>query len=174
MLNPIKNYFLEKLVTTRLFLLKEKNPVTNFMQEMNHVKKILIILPVRVQASQAVQVFINKMNSTFSASEISTFETSMLRKRDVNWLGIPNSAFLNNIREEKFDLLIDLNSEQDNVCTYLGALSDAPMRIHLSEGKYDKIYNLQIRTDTEAPLSTRFDTLIIYLSKLRKSTSVIN
>ena len=92
-----------------------------------------------------------------------------MRKSDRNSLGVPNSTYLNQIRDEKYDLLIDLNPEQDRICTYLGALCEASMRIHLSEGNFDKIYNLQIRTDKNAPLSTRYDTLIIYLSKLKNS-----
>ncbi len=139
------------------------------MIEMSRVKKILVIRPTIIINEQAVQLFIQKLNQIFSNCQISTFEISMLRKSDVNWLGVPNNAYLNRIRDEKFDLLIDLNSELDKVCTYLGALCEASMRIHLSEGKFDKIYNLQIRTDENAPLTTRFDTLIIYLSKLNKS-----
>lgn len=152
-----------------MYLRKEKNPETNFMEAMKQVKKILVIRPNIIQNEQAVQLFLNKLNQAFTNCEVSTFEISMLRKSDRNWLGVPNSSYLNQIQDEKYDLLIDLNPEQDRICTYLGALSEASMRIHLSEGNFDKIYNLQIRTDKNAPLSTRYDTLIIYLSKLKNS-----
>jgi hypothetical protein len=91
----------------------------------------------------------------------------------MNWLGVPGKEYLNNIREEDFDLLIDLNEQQDRVCTYLSALSNATMRIHFSEGKFDRIYNLQIRTDINASLNTKIQTLLNYLIKFSKTEKVM-
>jgi len=91
----------------------------------------------------------------------------------MNWLGVPGKEYLKNIREEDFDLLIDLNDQQDRVCTYLCALSNASMRIHFSEGKFDKIYNLQIRTDINTSLNTKIRTLLNYLIKFSKTEKVM-
>ena len=91
----------------------------------------------------------------------------------MNWLGVPGKEYLNKIREEGFDLLIDLNEQQDRICTYLSALSNASLRIHYSEGKFDKIYNLQIRTGTTTPLTVKVQTLYNYLVKFSKTENVM-
>lgn len=172
MLKPLKNYFLDKLVAASLYLLNQKYPITDFITEVGRIKKILIILPATAHSDKTVQDFMTNLQKEFPHSQISTFDTSMLRKNDVNWLQVPNKEYLNHIRQEEFDLLIDINFEHDRICTYLGALSNAPMRIHLAEGRFDNVYNLCIRTGEDTPLNIRFETLINYLSQLNKAASL--
>jgi ADP-heptose:LPS heptosyltransferase len=90
-----------------------------------------------------------------------------LHKFDVNWLGVPNQSYLDRIRNENFDITIDLNSHHDVLCTYLTDLIEAPMRLHLVEGKFDKIYNLHIRSKMESSIEKRYQNLVKYLANLR-------
>jgi hypothetical protein len=169
----IKNYLLDKLLVNRFFLAKQKNEITDYSRQLSEAKKILIILPVIHQNVQLINDFKTNLANAFPKSSISTFGITSLRKSDMNWLGVPGKEYLNRIREEDFNLLIDLNEDQDRVCTYLSALSNAPLRIHFSEGKFDKIYNLQIRTDINVSLNTKIQTLTNYLIKFSKIEKVM-
>ena len=173
MIRLINNYLLDKLLVNRFFLAKQKNEITDYSRQLSEAKKILIILPVIHQNVQLINDFKTNLANAFPKSSISTFGITSLRKSDMNWLGVPGKEYLNRIREENFDLLIDLNEDQDRVCTYLSALSNAPLRIHFSEGKFDKIYNLQIRTDINASLNTKIQTLTNYLIKFSKIEKVM-
>ena len=161
------------MLVNRFFLSKQVNKVTDYSSQLSETKKILIILPVIHQNVQLVNDFKSNLADAFPKSSISTFGITSLRKTDMNWLGVPGKEYLNNIREEDFDLLIDLNENQDRICTYLSALSNAPMRVHYSEGKFDKIYNLQIRTDINASLNTKIQTLFKYLVRFSKTETVM-
>jgi hypothetical protein len=169
----VKNYLLDKLLVNRFFLAKQQNEITDYSQQLREAKKILIILPVIHQNVQVEHDFKSNLSKAFANSSISTFGITSLRKSDMNWLGVPGKEYLKNIQDEGFDLLIDLNEEQDRICSYLSALSNAPMRIHFSQGKFDKIYNLQIRTDLNAPLAEKIQTLYNYLLKFSKTEKVL-
>lgn len=169
--NFIKNYFLSRLLDTRLYFIKEKTGMTDFFRGMQTVKKVLVILP-RDRAEEIVaRKYYSGLFNVFDHAQVSTLDIFNLRRIDVNWLGVPNHAYLNRIRGENFDLVIDLNTYHDILCTYLTALIEAPMRLHLVEGKFDKIYNLHIRTSGESTIEKRYQNLVNYLSHFRpKST----
>jgi hypothetical protein len=169
----IKNYLLDRLLVNRFFLSKQRNEITDYFRQLSESKKILIILPIDIQKNNLINEFKSNLADIFPKSSISTFDITSLRKSDMNWLGVPGKEYLNRIREEAFDLLIDLNEKQDRICTYLSALSNAPMRIQFSEGKFDKIYNLQIRTDLKASLNLKIQTLFNYLVQFSKTENVM-
>jgi hypothetical protein len=165
--NIVKNYFLEKLLNARLHFAREKSHITNFVQNIKSVKKVLIILP-RDRAEEVnARKYLTALYKVFDKVQISTLDIFNLRKIDVNWLGVPNQSYLNRIRSENFDLTIDLNSYHDTLCTYLTDLIEAPLRLHLVEGKFDKIYNLHIRSSMESPVEKRYQNLVNYLAHLR-------
>jgi hypothetical protein len=166
-LKLIKNYFLGKLLEARLFFIRKHTAITDFFDQIKSVKKILIIMPIKKKDNRLAQKFMPQIRKIFDSAKISTLHIKSLRKTDTNWLGIPNSAFLNKISEEKFDLIIDLNSYHDRLCTYLSALTESKMRVHLTEGKFDKIYNLQFRTNSDDTTITRYNNMLNYLSIMR-------
>jgi len=167
----IKNYFLTRLLNTRLYFIKEKTRITDFLKGMQAVKKVLVILP-RDRAEEIIaRKFLSGIFKVFDHAQVSTLDIFNLRKIDVNWLGIPNHAYLNRTRGENFDLIIDLNTYHDVLCTYLTALVEAPMRLHLVEGKFDKIYNLHIRSAGESSIEKRYQNLVTYLSHFRPQSS---
>ena len=173
MIRFVKNYLLDKLLVNRFFLAKQQNEITDYARQLSEAKKILIILPVIHENVQVEHDFKSNLAKAFPKSSISTFGITSLRKSDMNWLGVPGKEYLKNIQDEGFDLLIDLNEYQDRICSYLSALSNAGMRIHFSQGKFDKIYNLQIRTEINAPLQEKIQTLFNYLVKFSKTEKVM-
>jgi RNAse (barnase) inhibitor barstar len=163
----VKNYFLEKLLDTRLHFTRGKSQITNFVKGIKSVKKVLIILPRDRAEEVQARKYLTALIQVFDKVQVSTLDVFSLRRIDVNWLGIPNDSYLNRIRSEKFDMTIDLNSHHDVLCTYLTGLIEAPVRLHLVEGKFDKIYNLHIRSRMEAPIEKRYQNLVNYLAHLR-------
>ena len=63
--NFIKNYFLDKLIDTRLFFLRETTNVTNFIGAIKSAKKILIILPKNRAEEVASREYIKKIYQIF-------------------------------------------------------------------------------------------------------------
>lgn len=168
-LNYLKNYFLEKLLNARLFLMKKNPELTEFIGRIKSVKKILVVVP-RDRAQEVVaRKYLTRIKDAFPGSRISTLDIFNLRQNDVNWLGVPNDQFVDRFRKEKFDLLIDLNSYHDTLCSYLAAQTDAEMRMHICEGRYDKIYNLHVRTDSNTSLERRYSLLVNNLTRLAES-----
>lgn len=163
----VKNYVLEKILDTRLHFASGKNQITNFLNGIRSAKKVLIILP-RDRAEEVhARKYLTALMKVFEKVQVTTLDVFSLRKIDVNWLGIPNQSYLNRIRSEKFDLTIDLNSHHDVLCTYLADLIEAPMRLHLVEGRFDKIYNLHIRSKMESSIEKRYQNLVKYMAHLR-------
>ena len=168
--NFIKNYFLERLLDTRLYFMKEKGNETDFLDVIRKIKTILIIVPIDRSEEINSRKFIKDLQSALGKVNISTLDLTTMRKSDTNWLGVPNHHYLANIQKGGFDLIMDLNSYQDRVCVYLGALTKAPLRLHASRGKFDKIYNLEIRTAGDSSLNDRYQNILSYLSRLRDKT----
>ena len=168
MIQPLKNYFLKKLVHARLFFIKKNTQLLNFFELLKQVKKVLIILPINKKEERIARTYLSRFNSLFSASQISTLDVTSLRRSDVNWLGVPNMSYLKNIQSEDFELLIDLNGSHDYICAYLGALTRASLRLHVSQGIFDKIYNLQFRSQPQESIENRYDRVLRYLELMRQ------
>jgi len=169
--NFIKNYFLERLLDARLFFIKHKSDLTDFFDELKNVKKILIILPLDRAEEIGARKYLPEIQRIFSKAKISTLDLSTLRKKDTNWLGVPNQKYLANIQNEDFDILLDLNGHHSRLCAYMCALTAAPMRLHISEGKFDKIYNLHFRIPGGAPLDNRYQNLLTYIERMIQKSS---
>ncbi len=140
----------------------------DFSSELSKVKKVLVILPAQNEYTAPIQTFVKKLNRVFPEARISTFVSSTLRKEDIGWLGVPNEQYLKIIRDEQFDLVLDVNIDQDKVCSYLCALSGAPMRLNLSSGEFDSVYNLHFRSSSEKKLEERLANILSYLEYLLK------
>lgn len=141
-------------------MLNSHDRAFDFASELKKTEKILVILPSRQEYTETMQNFVKKLSGLFKAARVSTFVSSSLRKEDLSWLGVPNEHYLKLIRDEQFDLVIDVNTMQDKICAYLCALSGAPMRLNLSAGQYDNIYNLHFRTSSEKTLDERLQHIV--------------
>ena len=169
--NFIKNYLLEKFLGARLFFINQKSDLTDFFEEVKQVKTILIFLPLDRAEEVIARKYLPQIQNIFGKAKVSTLDLSTMRKTDANWLGIPNQKYLSKIQVEEFDLLLDLNGHHNRLCTYLCALISAPMKLHISEGKFDKIYNLQFRIPGGAPLDTRYQNFLTYIGRMRQKSS---
>ena len=168
-MNFIKNYFLEKLLHTKIYFLKDKPELTDFISRLKNIRKVLVIVP-RDRAQEVIaRNYLPRLKEAFPGSRVSTLDIFNLRPVDVNWLGVPHDSFVERFRKEKFDLLIDLNTYHDTLCSYLCALIETDMRLHICEGKYDRIYNLHIRTNSNTSLEKRYSELITKMARLTET-----
>jgi hypothetical protein len=167
--NFIKSFFLEKLLDGRLFLIKETNKETDFFNEVRNVQNILIILPIDKTEEISSRKFLKDIQQEFSTARISAIDLSALHQRDSNWLGVPNHRYLANIRRQNFNLLMDINGHHDRICAYLAALTEIPLRVHATTGKFDKIYNLHIRKSGKATLNERYQNILSYIIRMRQN-----
>lgn len=161
---------MNQVVNFRLKMFHKYELTYDFFKEVNEVKKILIILPANDEYKEHMQQFIKDVSQTFNKSSVSTFARSTLRKTDLSWFGVPNEKYLKIIREEGFDLVIDANINQDKLCSYLSALSGAQLRLNLSSGNYDHIYNLHFRSDQQKPVPNRLQNIVAYFEHLRNKS----
>ena len=165
-MNFFKDFLLEKLLSTRLYLMKQQTEPTDFIGKIKNVRKILVIVPRNRALEVLTRKYVARLKEAFPGSRLASLDTLSLKKTDVNWMGVPNEQFIDRFRKEKYDLLIDLNTYHDTLCSYLCSMAEADIRLHICEGRYDKIYNLHIRTDSNTSLERRYTELLDKLTKL--------
>jgi len=169
--NFIKNYLLEKFLDARLFFMKQRSDLTDFFENIKKVKNILILIPVDRAEEIISREFLPEIKRVFGKAKVTTLDISSLREIDTNWLGAPNQKYLAKIQNGKFDLLLDLNGHHERICAYLCVMSAAPLRLHISEGKFDKIYNFHFRVSGSASLKSRYQNFLTYIERMRQKPS---
>ncbi|RMH63754.1 MAG: hypothetical protein D6677_06430 [Calditrichaeota bacterium] len=159
MIKFVKETLLARYIRIRLKLMQSGARAYNFHDEIRKVRNILVILPANQAYEGAYQKFLHELNAVFPGASISTFEKSNLRKNDLNRLGLPNDTYLKLIRDSMPDMVIDLNEPQDKVCSYITALSGAPVRVNLARGEWDDVYNLYFRQTNDLPLEKKLSVI---------------
>lgn len=167
MANQIRNLMLNKYLNFRLNYFKSNEDLCDYPAKIGTIKKILIILPAECKDKTEYRDFINELNQLFQKTKISTFQIKDLRLHEQNWLGVPNERYLDELRSQNFDLIIDLNIQPDKICAYICAFSEAPVRINLISGKYDHVYNLYFRSEQEKSIDERYKLILDNLTKLK-------
>jgi hypothetical protein len=172
-ISKIKQSVLGKIINFRLRVLSKQDRAYDFSEQLAKTEKILIIIPAGDEYSESIQNFTQKIGMLFKKARVSTFVNSSLRKNDLNWLGVPNEKYLRIIRDEQFDLVVDINTKQDTISSYLCALSGAPMRINLTSSEFDHLYNLHFRVkDVRKSTDEQLQNILSYLKFLIDSKSV--
>lgn len=167
MLAILKRAILKKYMDLRLRWFKEDGPAVELPSAIRDIHNILIISPGSKEMEEDVHFFASELSREFDPVKVSTFERNSFRPQDGNWFGLPVDAYLENFRQEHFDMVIDLNPEQDRLCTYICALSGGTLRINLASGAYDHIYNFHIRMDKIQPLRKRLQGIIENLKRFK-------
>ncbi|HES60216.1 MAG: hypothetical protein JW956_10270 [Calditrichaceae bacterium] len=167
MVKQFKNLMLNKYLNFRLNYFKSNEDLCDYPAKIGTIKKVLLILPAECKDKTEYRDFINGLNQVFQKAKISTFQIKDLRLHEQNWLGVPNERYLDELRSQNFDLIIDLNIRPDKICAYICALSEAPVRINLVSGKYDHVYNLYFRSEQEKSIDERYQLILSNLAKLK-------
>jgi len=164
----IRKVLLEKYLDFNLKSFKKSNDPGISSANLKSIKQILVIKPINSVNEKSIQNFIAGLYAVYPDVQVSTFMRSSLRNSDTNWLGVPHEQYLKNIREIRFDLVIDLNLLHDTICSYICKLSGAPLRLNLKQGDYDNIYNLHIKSSDSGNIDNELQNILKYLKTFAK------
>ncbi len=70
---------------------------------------------------------------------------------DITKLNLPTNEFGNKLKEYEFDLVLDLNKEENLFYSLIANLVRAQVRIGFKKNNSDKYYNLQIENSEDNP-----------------------
>lgn len=141
--------------------------IYDFARKIREVKKILVIFPENTELHEDAEKFSEDLRLLFMEASVDTFSVNRLSVTEMNWFQAPNQIFLNEIRKRQYDLLIDLNPQASDLCSYIAANGGAPLRLNLTASRYDFIYNLHIRPNPASPFSDRLKTVLLQLRNLK-------
>jgi len=166
LLNYMKKLILRKYMDLRLKWFKTDSSDLELPASIQKVRNILLITPEGYpELETALEEFASELYKIFKDVQVSTFERSSFRPVDGNWFGLPREDYMKNFQQAEFDLVIDLNLKPDRLCTYISALSGAPLRMNLSSGKYDHVYNVQIRTQASGNTEYKMEKMLEYMRR---------
>jgi hypothetical protein len=88
-------------------------------------------------------------------------------KKSHNWYGKPTDHIVTNFIDEPFDIMIDINPENDSVITYVAAMSKAKFKVgRFSEN--DFIHDLMFESPVEKGLKFFLRQVDTYLAMINK------
>jgi hypothetical protein len=104
----------------------------------------------------------------------SKLEYDFISHKELNLLGKPTDAFIENFMEDKLDLLIDLNINDHFPLRYIAALSKATFKVGKFSEKDKAIYDLMIDIDNiegdkAQPLKYFLKQVDTYLAMINKN-----
>ncbi len=141
--------------------LKKIKSAIHFPVQASSIQRVLVILPRDLQLIEPAHQFVNQLRQAFPAWHIQMFDVDKLPAEKLNWLKIPDSAYIQELKSQQFDMVIDLNRHGDWLVTYLAVMSGAPYRVQVENGD-KQFFNIQYNTHQDAP----FGGLIEAFSRL--------
>ncbi|HLG01955.1 MAG TPA: hypothetical protein VI731_00070, partial [Bacteroidia bacterium] len=111
-------------------------------EDFDLLKKYVLYLREMKKKVKAIGYYSTKSEPRVQYSKV---DYDLFGKSSFNWFGKPTDHILKNFIEEEFDILIDLNPEDDLVITYIAATS----RAHFKIGRYAEnnvIHDMQIES----------------------------
>ena len=133
------------------------------------IKRYVLYLREHRKRVKALGYFNTKQIPPMAYSKL---EYDFFSTKELNWFGKPSSVVIQNFIDEDYDLLIDLNINDQFPLKYISALSKANFKV----GKYNEnemeIYDMMIDSDNTKTLKyflRQVDTYIIMLNKVEPS-----
>lgn len=154
-MGSFKNKFV--LFVAKRKYLRKKDSVKNYTGSITNASKILIVLPTTAEdilKSLDIPAFFNDEKRKIIllsdeklqhvAREEYPFETITYNEEAITKFGLPNKELVSKLKKTEFDLVLDLNRE-DNL--FLGILANIPQSgiiVGFKKSEADNLYNLQI------------------------------
>ena len=89
---------------------------------------------------------------TFQAHHLAKLEFDFFSSADLNWYNHSKSSIINNFINEKFDILIDLNFDNNKPTYYIAGLSQSPFKVGRRSQQNNRILDLFIEIDQNKDL----------------------
>ncbi len=116
------------------------------------IQRVLVIMPRDLRLIEAAHEFINQLREQFPYWQVQIFDVDKLPPEKLNWLGVPRKGYVREIKNQQYDMVIDLNQQVDWLITYLAVMSGAPYRVHL-ESANGEFFNIQFKANASSPFA---------------------
>jgi hypothetical protein len=103
------------------------------------------------------------------ANQYAQYGLDFFTRKHLNWQMIPNYTIVSNFITEKFDILINLNSNKCFPLRYITALSHARFRIGRFDKKNMMCYEMMIDTKGEPGIKTFIEEVENYLRQIKSA-----
>ena len=149
-MQDLKSIFTEKYVhwKTRKLFRNMKKTSLELPIKISAVKNVLIILPVNMEYMDAAMLFVRKIRKVFRPWHYMILDIDKIKDEQLNRLRLPRQAFTDELKNNKFDLVLDLNFEPDLRILYLIGLLQIPLRLRLHPLPQNH-YNIIVNTDRQ-------------------------
>ncbi len=102
------------------------------------------------------------------SNQYAQYGLDFFTRKHLNWQMIPQHIIVNNFIAEKFDILINLNSNKCFPLRYIAALSHARFRVGRFDRKNMMCYEMMIDTQGEPGIKTVIEEVENFLRKIKK------
>ncbi len=102
-------------------------------------------------------------------SQFAQYGMDFFCRKDLNFQMIPSNAIVNNFINEKFDILINLNSHKCFPLHYITAMSKARFRVGRYSSSNGDSYDMMIKISGEPAIRTVIEEIEHFLRVIKKS-----
>lgn len=128
------------------------------------LKKYVLYLREMKKKVKAIGYYKTKEEPNIQYSKV---DYDFFSKKSHNWYGKPSDHLVTNFIEEEFDIMIDINPNEDSVITYIAAMSKAKFKV----GRFDEndyIHDLMFEAPKEKGLKFFLRQVDTYLAMINK------
>lgn len=112
------------------------------------VKNVLVILPLEETYLDAAMTLVRHLRQSFPVWHFMILDISKIPADELDKYDLPGPQFMENLKSSDFQLLVDLNFEENLRIKYLVGLLQMPYRLHLHPSDSD-YYNMYARINRE-------------------------
>ena len=119
-----------------------KSPVS-FPIRSDEVKNVLVLLPTDDEYLDAAFNLVRKLREYFKKWHFMVLNVNKIPEEKLDRFDLPNHRFISDLRQNRFQLVLDLNFYMDIRLNYLVGMLKIPYRLHLqfTESDYYNIYS---------------------------------
>jgi hypothetical protein len=106
---------------------------------------------------------------TVHQSQYAQYGLDFFTRKDLNFKMIPSDPIVKNFIEEKFDILVNLNSGNSFPLKYISALSRAKFKVGRYGNGGDECFDLLVKIEGEPPLKSVIEEIEHFLKIIHTS-----
>jgi hypothetical protein len=136
----------------------------NSKEDFELLKKYVLYLRELKKKVKAIGYYKTKEEPNIQYSKV---DYDLFSKKSHNWYGKPTDHIVTNFIDEEFDIMIDVNPDNDAVITYIAAMSKAKFKV----GRFaenDFIHDLMFESPKEKGLKYFLRQVDTYLAMINK------
>jgi ADP-heptose:LPS heptosyltransferase len=159
----------------RLQGLRRRHEQMNFTGVYSHARSALFIAPNEEGHRSLVLDVLRKAQQQFQGNALTIVTTGSSGKlsgrlkqctmvpvgdEQVNFFFLPNKNLLRQLRERRYDVIVDLNLSVTPLAASICAAIESPLKAGFSSPRSDALYNLQLQSALERDPKARYEQLL--------------